>query len=79
MLSIFRRFDGRYSRARSLVTNQGSFVLWNIKQITDAYVKYIFKDVTNMYVVATSGIFNIFYKQDLIIYGTYQFLPVMAN
>ena len=39
--------------------NQGYFVLMDIEQMTDAEVKFIFKDVTTLYVEAASGISHI--------------------
>jgi hypothetical protein len=79
MLSACRRFAGSYAKARSLVLNQGSFVLGKIEQVTDEEADALVKDVTKLYIEAASGISRIVAERDSMNEGTDQLPPVMPN
>ena len=56
MLSPCRRFAGSYAKAKTVIMNQGSFVLQKVQKLPDAEVEFLVKDVTKLYVEAISGI-----------------------
>ena len=59
--------------------NQFSFLLRKIEQMPDAEIKSIVKEVTKLYVEATSVISQIIAEQDSKNKGTYQLPTVMAH
>ena len=59
MFSICHSFSGRYVKVRSLVTNQGPFVLRKIEQTEYAEVNTLVKDVRNLCAKYASGISQI--------------------
>ena len=64
MLSTCRRFAGNYDKAKTLIMNQGSFVLQKVEQIPNAEAESLIRGVTKLYVEAISGISQILAERD---------------